>query len=116
MIQHLLTHILLITFKHTRAGPNWLTKQILRIKMKGNGTRKPSSPETEPNFYVTRYLPLKEENDESKKSSPSKNGSMSPSNTVLNMDNNDSIPFHNGGELSSYAVRPGITLRQQERK
>jgi hypothetical protein len=76
-------------------GKRFLTKQILRIKIKGNGTRKPSSPETEPNFYVTRYLPLKEENDESNKSSPSKNGSVSPGNTALIMDDNDSIPFHN---------------------
>jgi hypothetical protein len=35
----------------------FLSKRIQRIKIKGKGARKPSSPETEPNFYNAAYLP-----------------------------------------------------------
>jgi hypothetical protein len=36
----------------------FLAHIIERIKVKGRGARKPSSPETEPNFYQLPYLPL----------------------------------------------------------
>jgi hypothetical protein len=39
-------------------GKRFLAHRIQRIKIKGTGARKPSSPETEPNFYRTIYLPL----------------------------------------------------------
>jgi hypothetical protein len=35
----------------------FLSHRIQRTKIKGQGTRKPSSPETEPNFYNAPYLP-----------------------------------------------------------
>jgi hypothetical protein len=35
----------------------FLSHRIQRIKIKGQGTRKPSSPETEPKFYNAPYLP-----------------------------------------------------------
>jgi hypothetical protein len=35
----------------------FLSHRIQRIKIKGKGARKPSSPETEPNFYNAPYLP-----------------------------------------------------------
>jgi hypothetical protein len=35
----------------------FLSHRIQRTKIKGLGTRKPSSPETEPNFYNAPYLP-----------------------------------------------------------
>jgi hypothetical protein len=35
----------------------FLAQRIQRIKIKGEGARKPSSPETEPNFYNVPYLP-----------------------------------------------------------
>jgi len=38
-------------------GKGFLAYRIQRIKIKGTGARKPSSPETEPNFYMTPYLP-----------------------------------------------------------
>lgn len=39
-------------------GKRFLAHRIQRIKIKGTGARKPSSPDTEPNFYRTIYLPL----------------------------------------------------------
>ena len=33
-----------------------LARRIQRTKVKGTGTRKPSSPETEPNFYLMPYV------------------------------------------------------------
>jgi hypothetical protein len=36
---------------------SFLSHRIQRTKIKGQGTRKPSSPETEPNFYNAPYLP-----------------------------------------------------------
>jgi hypothetical protein len=45
-------HELFLRSKH------FLSHRIQRIKIKGTGARKPSSPETEPNFYYdTPYLP-----------------------------------------------------------
>ena len=38
-------------------GKHFLSHDIQRIKFKGNGARKPSSPKTEPNFYAMPYLP-----------------------------------------------------------
>ena len=35
----------------------FLAHKIHRIKIKGTGARKPSSPETEPNFYAFPFLP-----------------------------------------------------------
>jgi hypothetical protein len=35
----------------------FLSHRIQRVKVKGEGARKPSSPETEPNFYDAPYLP-----------------------------------------------------------
>ena len=35
----------------------FLSHRIPRIKLKGTGSRKPTSPETEPNFYLLPYLP-----------------------------------------------------------
>jgi hypothetical protein len=35
----------------------FLSHRIHRVKIKGEGARKPSSPETEPNFYNAPYLP-----------------------------------------------------------
>jgi hypothetical protein len=35
----------------------FLSHRIQRIKIKGDGARKPSSPETEPNFYIIPFLP-----------------------------------------------------------
>jgi hypothetical protein len=35
----------------------FLSHRIQRIKIKGTGARKPSSPETEPNFYNAPFLP-----------------------------------------------------------
>jgi hypothetical protein len=35
----------------------FLSRRIQRIKIKGTGPRKPSSPETEPNFYDAPHLP-----------------------------------------------------------
>jgi hypothetical protein len=35
----------------------FLSHRIQRIKIKGTGSRKPSSPETEPNFYNASFLP-----------------------------------------------------------
>jgi hypothetical protein len=35
----------------------FLSHRIQRIKIKGKGARKPSSPETEPNFFSAPYLP-----------------------------------------------------------
>lgn len=43
----------------------FLSHRIPRIKLKGTGSRKPTSPETEPNFYLLPYLP--EEKKEAKK-------------------------------------------------
>jgi len=37
-----------------------LSHKIQRVKIKGNGPRKPSSPKTEPNFYEMPYVPDKE--------------------------------------------------------
>jgi len=39
-------------------GKDFLAYRITRMKIKGKGARKPSSPETEPNFYSGPYLPL----------------------------------------------------------
>lgn len=36
---------------------SFLSHRIQRTKIKGQGTRKPSSPDTEPNFYNAPYLP-----------------------------------------------------------
>jgi hypothetical protein len=44
-----------------------LAAKIQRLKIKGNGARKPSSPETEPNFYVLPSLPR--ESDKKKEAS-----------------------------------------------
>ena len=38
-------------------GKSELAHKIMRIKIKGKGTRKPSSPTTEPDFYAMPYLP-----------------------------------------------------------
>jgi hypothetical protein len=38
-------------------GKVFLSRRIQRIKVKGRGTRKAASPETEPNFYITSFLP-----------------------------------------------------------
>jgi hypothetical protein len=35
----------------------FLSHRIQRMKIKGTGARKPGSPETEPNFYNTAFLP-----------------------------------------------------------
>ena len=35
----------------------FLSHRIPRIKLKGTGSRKPTSPDTEPNFYLLPYLP-----------------------------------------------------------
>jgi hypothetical protein len=35
----------------------FLAHRITKVKVKGTGTRKPSSPETEPNFYAKLYSP-----------------------------------------------------------
>jgi hypothetical protein len=35
----------------------FLSHRVQRIKIKGTGARKPSSPETEPNFYNAPFLP-----------------------------------------------------------
>jgi hypothetical protein len=35
----------------------FLSHRIQRIKIKGKGARKPSSPETEPSFFSAPYLP-----------------------------------------------------------
>jgi hypothetical protein len=35
----------------------FLSHRIQRVKIKGKGARKPSSPETEPNFFSAPYLP-----------------------------------------------------------
>lgn len=38
-------------------GKRFLAHRIPRSKLKGQGARKPTSPETEPNFYLYNYLP-----------------------------------------------------------
>lgn len=38
-------------------GKRFLAHRIPRSKLKGQGARKPTSPETEPNFYLFTYLP-----------------------------------------------------------
>jgi hypothetical protein len=39
-------------------GKDSLANRIPRIKIKGTGARKPSSPESEPNFYQKPFLPI----------------------------------------------------------
>jgi hypothetical protein len=41
-------------------GKRSIAEKILRIKIKGTGARKPSSPETEPNFYFAPFLSAEE--------------------------------------------------------
>ena len=38
-------------------GKAFLAKQIKRVKIKGQGPRKPNRPETEPNFYTMKSMP-----------------------------------------------------------
>jgi len=49
----------------------FLSHRIPRTKLKGTGSRKPTSPETEPNFYLLPYLPP--ETRESKSGDPTNN-------------------------------------------
>jgi hypothetical protein len=42
-----------------------LAHRIPRCKLKGQGARKPTSPETEPNFYLYSFLPMEQSNDRS---------------------------------------------------
>ena len=44
----------------------YLSHRIPRIKLKGTGSRKPTSPDTEPNFYVLPYLPAEKKNGKNK--------------------------------------------------
>lgn len=44
-------------------GKRFLAHRIPRIKLKGQGARKPTSPETEPNFYLYSFLPMEQSND-----------------------------------------------------
>jgi hypothetical protein len=53
----------------------FLSHRIQRIKIKGTGARKPSSPETEPNFYNAPFLPST--------SLPSKNNQVSMVGSML---------------------------------
>jgi hypothetical protein len=53
----------------------FLSHRVQRIKIKGTGARKPSSPETEPNFYNAPFLPSR--------SVSSKNNQVSMVNNML---------------------------------
>lgn len=44
-------------------GKRFLAHRIPRCKLKGQGARKPTSPETEPNFYLYSFLPSEQSND-----------------------------------------------------
>jgi hypothetical protein len=66
----------------------FLSHRIQRIKIKGTGARKPSSPETEPNFYNAPFLPST--------SLPSKNARVSMMASAPNMypDTGGSLSLH----------------------
>jgi hypothetical protein len=54
----------------------FLAQRIQRIKIKGNGARKPSSPETEPRFYRAPFLPS------TKSETPTRNNEVSAGNML----------------------------------
>jgi hypothetical protein len=58
-------------------GKRSLAHRIPRCKLKGQGARKPTSPETEPNFYLYSFLPMEQSNDRSVDSSPQTNAAGS---------------------------------------
>jgi hypothetical protein len=68
----------------------FLSHRIQRIKIKGTGTRKPGSPETEPNFYNAPFLPST--------SDPSKNAQISMVSNMLG--SGPDMYLANGGSLS----------------
>ena len=85
----------------------YLSHRIPRIKLKGTGSRKPTSPETEPNFYLLPYLPA-EKKDGKNKVAPNTASSDALAGVVAGL--NGFGKTFNGGSSSLDQVMQASTL------
>jgi hypothetical protein len=86
----------------------FLSHRIQRTKIKGQGTRKPSSPETEPNFYNAPYLPPTIAHGKKPWTSPVYNSLLSEAN--INPGNGGSVSLH---QLLAYSANASSFQNQQ---
>jgi hypothetical protein len=87
----------------------FLSQRIQRIKIKGLGARKPSSPETEPNFYNAAYLPSTR--------TPSKNPWIASVSNMAHMGPNMNVGTGGEGALQRLLAYPTVaaSFQQQQR-
>ena len=81
-------------------GKRHLAHRILRVKIKGQGARKPAKPSQEPNFYQMTYLPAVDNSSKAKaavepRSLPSYSRMQQPNNNNNNASNSSSTNLHN---------------------
>jgi hypothetical protein len=89
----------------------FLSHRIHRVKIKGEGARKPSSPETEPNFYDAPYLPSAR--------TPSKNPWIASVGNMAHLGRNTNVGT--AGEVSlqgllAYQAVAGSLQQQQQQQ
>jgi hypothetical protein len=90
----------------------FLALRIQRVKIKGNGARKPSSPETEPRFYKAPYLPSTKSETPTRINEVSSAGNMLALGPSVNRDAGESVSLQE--LLASLALVAYIQRPQQQ--
>lgn len=86
----------------------FLSTRIQRVKIKGTGARKPSSPETEPDFYNFTYLPLMR--------TPSNNLWSTSVGNMVHSGPNRNVGTGREGSLQHILVYPQLTASLQQQQ
>jgi hypothetical protein len=97
----------------------FLAQRIQRIKIKGNGARKPSSPETEPRFYRAPYLPSTKSETPTRNNEVSSAGNMLPLGPSMNRGAGESVSLQQllaSPALVAYIQRPQQQLLEHAQR